>query len=135
MNTKEYNATYWETNKEWINAKRRALTAMTPQERRAREYHMKYYIRKPKYKMTEQERINHRAAVHRQTARKKSQLGPNPPTAKYLKELLSKKCAYCDKPSEQIDHIIPISKGGLHDISNVIGACKKCNQKKAAKII
>lgn len=43
-------------------------------------------------------------------------------------------CAYCTKtfPDSKLtrDHIIPTSKGGGDNWSNVVTACSKCNQKK-----
>jgi len=37
-------------------------------------------------------------------------------------------CAYCRMaPSESVDHFIPVSKGGAHNINNVVPACKHCN--------
>ncbi len=44
-------------------------------------------------------------------------------------------CQYChNKFSEKkltIDHVVPLSKGGKHDWSNVVTACSACNNKKA----
>jgi 5-methylcytosine-specific restriction endonuclease McrA len=35
-----------------------------------------------------------------------------------------------------IDHVIPISKGGkIYDVNNCVVSCKKCNNKKADKIL
>lgn len=43
-------------------------------------------------------------------------------------------CAYCGRKKPlTIDHIIPLDGGGLHDISNMIPACKSCNSGKQAK--
>ena len=44
-------------------------------------------------------------------------------------------CAYCGLPPDknnplQIDHMIPLSKGGLHVMSNLLPACRSCNLKK-----
>lgn len=42
------------------------------------------------------------------------------------------RCAYCDAPLEEItqDHILPISKGGVHGYDNVVPACRSCNARK-----
>ena len=44
-------------------------------------------------------------------------------------------CQYCGNNAESIDHIIPKSKGGLHEWSNVVACCKKCNLVKADKLL
>lgn len=54
---------------------------------------------------------------------------------KDIKKLLSKPCAYCNKQSEHLDHVIPLAKGGDHSIGNLIGACSKCNASKSDKFI
>lgn len=45
------------------------------------------------------------------------------------------RCTYCGVPGTdaelEIDHIIPVSKGGSHHISNLTTACRACNQKKS----
>ena len=44
-------------------------------------------------------------------------------------------CQYCSNDAESIDHIIPKSKGGSHEWSNVVACCKKCNLLKADKLL
>lgn len=48
-------------------------------------------------------------------------------------------CMYCgasgDNISLEIDHIIPVSKGGIDNINNLVTACSTCNNKKRAKIL
>jgi 5-methylcytosine-specific restriction endonuclease McrA len=40
-------------------------------------------------------------------------------------------CAYCgDGGDMQIEHLEPISKGGAHDIGNIVPACASCNTSK-----
>lgn len=45
-------------------------------------------------------------------------------------------CAYCGiegKDAElQIDHIVPVVKGGSHHIANLVTSCRSCNQSKGA---
>ena len=44
-------------------------------------------------------------------------------------------CQYCGKTAESIDHILPKSKGGKNEWSNVVACCKKCNIIKADKFL
>jgi 5-methylcytosine-specific restriction endonuclease McrA len=45
------------------------------------------------------------------------------------------RCAYCLQPLERVtmDHMTPVTQGGLHDITNVVPACGSCNSRKNAK--
>jgi 5-methylcytosine-specific restriction endonuclease McrA len=59
-------------------------------------------------------------------------------TAKQLKERLSVyggKCWMCGSKADQIDHVLPLAKGGPHILSNLRPACGPCNRKKSDKII
>lgn len=43
-------------------------------------------------------------------------------------------CAYCDRREPLgMDHNIPLSRGGEHNISNILPACRSCNSKKHTK--
>lgn len=42
-------------------------------------------------------------------------------------------CAYCGAAGDmQIEHVVPISKGGTHAIGNIVPACEDCNSNKLA---
>lgn len=44
-------------------------------------------------------------------------------------------CAYCGKRNTlEMDHVVPISKGGAHTVNNVVPACRKCNASKCDKL-
>lgn len=51
--------------------------------------------------------------------------------------LNAKLCAYCDaeitRKTITIDHIIPLSKGGKHEIGNIAPCCRRCNSSKGNK--
>lgn len=44
-------------------------------------------------------------------------------------------CQYCGNPAESIDHIRPKSRGGLHEWTNVVACCRRCNSKKGAWLL
>ncbi len=39
-------------------------------------------------------------------------------------------CQYCGGAAENIDHVVPRSKGGTHTWENVVAACRPCNNRK-----
>ena len=47
------------------------------------------------------------------------------------------RCAYCGEPSNrlQMDHVLPLSRGGRHAIGNVLPACKRCNNAKSSRLL
>jgi len=44
-----------------------------------------------------------------------------------------RRCRYCGAPSTTVDHIVPKFEGGTDARSNLAGACKDCQQRKAAR--
>lgn len=53
-----------------------------------------------------------------------------------IDKLLTNSCFYCGAKSKvELDHVIPISKGGTHSIGNLVAACISCNRSKGAKTI
>jgi 5-methylcytosine-specific restriction endonuclease McrA len=40
------------------------------------------------------------------------------------------RCQYCGAAAENIDHVIPKSRGGLHAWDNVVASCRPCNARK-----
>lgn len=53
-----------------------------------------------------------------------------------IKRLYRSPCIYCgSQDSIQIDHVMPISRGGTHSIGNIVPACKTCNPSKGGRTI
>lgn len=77
----------------------------------------------------------HRATFHRRKARKKAN-GEFAITAKEWRKLYASPCVYCgSKNNIQADHVIPIARGGIHGISNLVPACQSCNASKRERTI
>ena len=43
-------------------------------------------------------------------------------------------CQYCGSAAENVDHVIPKSRGGRHVWENVVAACRRCNSKKENRL-
>lgn len=43
-------------------------------------------------------------------------------------------CQYCGARAENVDHVIPRSRGGQHVWENVVAACRRCNSRKEDKL-
>lgn len=53
----------------------------------------------------------------------------------FMKKLYLSPCFYCgSKVGIEADHIIPISRGGVHSEGNLVPACKECNRSKHNKL-
>jgi 5-methylcytosine-specific restriction endonuclease McrA len=44
------------------------------------------------------------------------------------------KCQYCNKAAENIDHVMPRSRGGPHAWDNVVASCRSCNARKEDRL-
>jgi 5-methylcytosine-specific restriction endonuclease McrA len=57
-------------------------------------------------------------------------------TRKELVKMYKSACIYCgSKKSIEIDHVIPIARGGRHAIGNLAPACMSCNRSKHSLFI
>lgn len=59
-----------------------------------------------------------------------------PRSYKFYRNLVLKRdnwtCAYCAKPADQVDHVIPRHHGGLDLPSNLVASCSYCNHMKGS---
>lgn len=89
-----------------------------------------------RYKQTEKMKAKRRRAY----ARRKDAIVPDRPfTAEDWLEIVEQhkhRCHYCGKRRVlTIDHVIPLSKGGLHVKENIVPACQSCNSQKKDRLI
>ncbi|MGH9068991.1 MAG: HNH endonuclease [Acidimicrobiales bacterium] len=45
------------------------------------------------------------------------------------------RCQYCGAAAENLDHVIPKSRGGTHTWDNVVAACRPCNTRKEDRLL
>jgi len=45
------------------------------------------------------------------------------------------RCQYCGSTAENIDHVVPRSRGGTHTWDNVVAACRRCNTRKEDRLV
>ena len=43
-------------------------------------------------------------------------------------------CQYCGKSAENLDHVLPRSRGGAHTWENVVACCRRCNLRKGNRL-
>ena len=134
---KEYSKEHYEKNKEKIREQKKKYREEN--KIKIKEYRQKnreaISKRNSIYRQTEDYKISKRNSSHKRRAIIKS---GNINTIE-LKELLNntKHCYWCNKKLNenkiQIDHYMPLSKGGTHTIDNIVISCPKCNLTKNAK--
>jgi len=44
-------------------------------------------------------------------------------------------CQYCGKAAENVDHVVPRSRGGEHVWENVVASCRACNSRKENRLL
>lgn len=45
------------------------------------------------------------------------------------------RCQYCGATAENIDHVVPRSRGGTHTWENVVASCRPCNIRKEDRLL
>ena len=83
-------------------------------------------------------RISARLYQHRRRAWKR-QAPIEPVSVRDIDRLMARHdgvCVYCQTaPATDLDHVIPLSRGGAHSIGNLTPACGRCNRSKGAKTV
>ena len=52
----------------------------------------------------------------------------------YLLVVWHGRCAYCGRPFETLDHIVPLTNGGGTTKTNVLPCCTECNDAKGTAV-
>ena len=156
LTTKQWIHTKRATDPEWLahnraNARRKARQKRKDNPEKVRSYFRAFqnsrYASDPDYAATRKKRTREYRRSHpevrseqsrRRRARKVSTLGN---VSRGIKERLriaqGSRCAFCrtrlTAKTAQLDHIVPLAKGGIHDDLNLQVLCGTCNHRKGAK--
>ena len=85
-------------------------------------------------------RENNRTHSRNYRALKKKQAEGEPITKEVWRRILAEhggKCAYCkvETPYLEMDHVVPLTRGGKHSVDNVVPACRACNTSKNDQLL
>jgi 5-methylcytosine-specific restriction endonuclease McrA len=126
---KEYSSKYYKSEAYKIASQKRRET-------QARKEYIKKYFKTPKGAAIKISINENRRAI-----KSSASIGDLTEIKEWLKKWKSSKtvlCHWCENlfsPNEcHVDHVIPLSRGGSHCISNLVIACAKCNMQKNSKM-
>lgn len=137
---------YYAANREKLLAKRKTYVLANPEKVRLKlqEYRAKnrekIRTKQKACRLADLEKVrkyardayarNPEVSLLRNRARTTRTSNPSDETVAYAKILRNDPCSYCGAPTEHLDHIVPLSKGGDHDWTNLTAACASCNLSK-----
>jgi 5-methylcytosine-specific restriction endonuclease McrA len=122
--------------KAWRDSRREIIRAQTRKYERARR--AAGGDKRRRLETIEHTRLRERLKAHNRRERARNNPGSSGVKPKQWLQILEQfenRCAYCGAPAEEIDHVIPLSKGGAHSPSNVVPACSPCNGSKHDKLL
>jgi 5-methylcytosine-specific restriction endonuclease McrA len=108
---------YYETHKR----KQKKYSEYTPEEKLRKLESTKRWNKNHKTERT--------LAMSKRRALKKNN-GVFSVSKKEIQKIQSQNCFYCGSKGGEVDHVIPLSKGGTHSIGNLVSACRSCNASK-----
>ena len=133
----------YESNKDIINEKRRNHRLENIEYYRNIEKKRSLNEDRKKYKREHSKRyrqtVNGKLSQLNKYHKRRTIIKDGDVTTQQLKELYStvKNCYWCNtklnKNNTHLDHFMPLSKGGLHTIDNLVLSCSCCNLQKHAK--
>ena len=126
-----------ETKKKWESANADKLREQNRILKRKYSKTEKYRQYRHKYKVSDKGKLQNIIDQNKRRAHKLNQIKTLTTNQwRIILGLYSGKCAYCGSKKEiQLDHVIPVSKGGGTTITNVVPACKSCNTSKRNKLL
>jgi 5-methylcytosine-specific restriction endonuclease McrA len=131
-----------EKNRDAINARRRELRKLNPEQKRQkdREYHERYKDQERVRRLKRYREKHHLVLPYMLAHNAKRRALEKERTVdfesvkqfyQFVKNEVRIRCHYCKTmiagKDTHIDHIIPLTKGGLHCVDNLCVSCRPCN--------
>jgi 5-methylcytosine-specific restriction endonuclease McrA len=127
---RRHRASYYEAHAEFVRGRVRERARANPEAVKAR--YLAWKAANP-----ERARLTAQTASNKRRAQKRA--GGTLTQAEWVEVLHEHAfaCAYCLAPDEplELDHIVPLARGGLHVRSNVAPACARCNRYKGSRLL
>jgi len=132
-------ARYYANNRDAVNERRVASPPEVERKRSARRYASDPVYRSRMRDSAKKHALEHPEYYREASKRRRAlKFSPLPAKGALTQEAwnaivwaFNETCAYCECVVELTqDHIIPLSRGGLHVVLNVVPACRTCNSKK-----
>lgn len=121
----EVSAYYAQIGKPWLNPR------LAESDRAASRYAADAAFHSKELARLKRKKRRHRAEIAEST------VDVTPAEVRQLLEAATE-CSYCgcalDSDNRTLDHIVPLSRGGLHQRSNVTPACRPCNSAKQDRL-
>lgn len=129
-----YKRRYDEANREAVNARAREAYATNGGREYAREYR-RLHPEATKAASRRWYRRNREKVLDDFHARRQAERQGIVTLAR-LGHLLASPCLYCGATERiEIDHVVPLSRGGKHEDANLAPACRRCNASKGNKLL
>lgn len=140
------NRKFYQENREVLVQKKRVYRKNNPEKTRAacRSYYRNHRAedleRTRRWRKDNPQRVklHSKTANHRRRARMRNAKGSfTTNDVIRLLKLQKGRCYWCDencKKEYEIDHVIPLARGGSNYASNIVIACKSCNRSKQDKL-
>jgi len=138
----EYCRKYAEANQDKIREKARARKS-SPEERKKASIQAAIRYRENREVLKEKSRVAQKLMSseqrfvrnHRYRANKMGSIGSvTENEVRLLVNYYERTCAYClNREATQIDHIVPLSRGGANGIENLVPSCGLCNTRKNSR--
>jgi 5-methylcytosine-specific restriction endonuclease McrA len=137
---KETNRAYREANPDKVRETNLRYSRKEEVKKRHKEYNQSHaeQIRKNNRSLVDRNRERYRAYWRNRWARKHASEGnltPEDIQAQFKRQ--KGKCYYCNNPlgdDYELDHVVPLSRGGSNLPDNIVMACKPCNRSKHDKL-